>query len=196
MVSREGDAITIRRNQPADDDEMIDIVCIADKDECKILTFDENPEQVMIVIQKTRECVNGAGDCDFDLHAIGAHDGLTRIRVEKRLDCGEDKGNCQEVTLDHTASHVANRTFVIETLGEGHGAGEDVIVMSAGGNMMFFGDGKISLSCPEGDTTMRVSKEEVDDVFLCPKHSLPLEKQEHSMMLHRIERLHDDDEHK
>jgi len=42
------------------------------------------------------------------------------------------------------------------------------------------------LRCPEGDTTMRVKKEEVDEVFLCPKHSLPLEKAPSKGRVHRI----------
>jgi hypothetical protein len=56
-VSREGDAITIRRSNPAEDADIIDIVCQAGKDTCKILTIDEDPEQVVVVIQKIRTCI-------------------------------------------------------------------------------------------------------------------------------------------
>ena len=90
--------------------------------------------------------------------------------------------------------------------GEGHaiielkaGMGEDgeVIVIGEGGewvgdhcphgNVMFISeDSKTVLRCPEGDTTMRVEKEEAEDVFLCPKHSVPLEKVESKGRVHEI----------
>ena len=52
------------------------------------------------------------------------------------------------------------------------------------GDMQLHSKDTVALSCPEGDTSMHVSKEEADDVFLCPKHSLPLEPQKR--MIRRI----------
>jgi hypothetical protein len=77
------------------------------------------------------------------------------------------------------------------------GADGEVIVVGEGGewvgdhskhgNVMFISeDARISLRCPEGDTTMRVEKEEAEDVFLCPKHSVPLEKVEFKGRVHEI----------
>jgi hypothetical protein len=47
-------------------------------------------------------------------------------------------------------------------------------------------DDKVSLRCPEGDTTMRVDKSEAEDVFLCPKHSVPLEQVKSKGRVHEI----------
>ena len=39
-----------------------------------------------------------------------------------------------------------------------------------------FDSSKVHLRCPEGDSTIHVDKEEAGDVFLCPKHSVPMEQ--------------------
>ena len=49
------------------------------------------------------------------------------------------------------------------------------------------GDGEeVVLRCPEGDTTMRVDLDEADETYLCPKHSLPLEKLATAGKPHRV----------
>lgn len=44
----------------------------------------------------------------------------------------------------------------------------------------------IIMRCPEGDTTMMIDEAEKDEVFLCPKHNVPLEKVEGEGKPHKI----------
>jgi hypothetical protein len=121
--------------------------------------------------------------------------------VKKRIDCADGE-KCREFTtnIDHVMPHgMGGKTMVIETLGDHGIAADNVMVLSAdsSGNMIFMGDGKVTLRCPEGDTRMDVEQDEAEEVFLCPKHSQPLEKLEMHRMLHRIKRhdVHGQDDH-
>jgi hypothetical protein len=95
--------------------------------------------------------------------------------------------------MGHPHAHGEGHT-VIELQTDGEHDGDFIVVGEGGnwvddhgkGNVVFIGDNKISLRCPEGDTTMRVEKAEVEDVFLCPKHSVPLEKVESKARVHEI----------
>ena len=71
---------------------------------------------------------------------------------------------------------------------DGEFDGDTIVVGDhAKGDMVFIStDDKITLRCPEGDTTMRVEKTEAEDVFLCPKHSVPLEKVKTKGRVHEI----------
>jgi len=86
---READEVTISRAATADDDE-ISVTCTIGRDLCKVLTFDDEPEKVMIVIEKSRRCVNGEGDCDAGLlHLEMGHGSGHEIKVI-RLHGGDD----------------------------------------------------------------------------------------------------------
>ncbi len=194
-ISRSGDEVTIRRTQPVEDADVINIVCRIASDSCRVLTFDDDPERVLIVVQKTRECINGVGDCDnIEIGAFGSGDGQKRILIRKTIDCdGEGEGECRDFSvIRHGAHHGAN--IVVDTLGDGDATLEEIMVLSAdgAGNVMFFGKDNVTLRCPEGDTTMHVEKDEADDVFLCPRHSQPLEKVEMHRVLHHIGGPHAD----
>jgi hypothetical protein len=187
-VTRDGDAATIVREASGDESAM-EITCHLGQDTCKIMTDDGDPEKVMIMIQKTHECVDGEGDCDMHVNMmdIGMFGGDAQtIVIKKTVEC-DDEGNCTEDVseMGHPHGHHAEGHAVIEMITGGEHGGE-VIVVGEGGNwvgdhakgdMVFISaDDKTSLRCPEGDTTMRVEKSEAEDVFLCPKHSVPLEK--------------------
>ena len=69
-VTRVGDVVTIVRDESGENFKT-EIQCDTGRDTCQVITFSDDPEKVMIMIQKTRECVNGVGDCgDLDI-AIG-----------------------------------------------------------------------------------------------------------------------------
>lgn len=197
-VTRSGDDATIIREAGGDESAM-EITCHLGQDTCKIMTADGDPEKVMIMIQKTHECVDGEGDCDMHVNMmdVGMFGGDAQtIVITKKVEC-DDEGNCTEdiSEMGHPHGHHAEGHAVIEMITEG-GHDGDVIVVGEGGNwvgdhgkgdMVFISaDDKISLRCPEGDTTMRVEKTEAEEVFLCPKHSVPLEKVKSKGRVHEI----------
>ena len=194
-VTRTGDAATITRRASGDESGM-EITCRLGQDTCKVITDDGDPEKVMIMIQKTRECVNGEGDCDAhaEMMDVGVFGGDAQtIVIRKTVECDDD-GNCTEDVSQMGHPHGEGHA-VIEMITDG-GQGGDVIVVGEGGNwvgdhakgdvVFIAADDKISLRCPEGDTTMRVEKTEGDAVFLCPKHSVPLEKVKTKGSVHEI----------
>ena len=63
--------------------------------------------------------------------------------------------------------------FVGEDGGHPH-----VMHLDGHANVLRFDDGKVVLTCPEGDAKIHVEQEEAEDTFLCPKHSVPMEKVE------------------
>jgi len=194
-ATRNGDEATIIR-EASGDESAIEITCHLGQDTCKIMTDDGDPEKVMIMIQKTHECVNGEGDCDHhvDMMDVGVFgDDAHTIMIRKTVAC-DDEGNCTEDVSHMGHPHGEGHAVIeLQTIGEGDG---DVIVVGEGGNwvgdhgkgnVVFISkDDKLSLRCPEGDTTMRVEKTEAEDVFLCPKHSVPLEKVESKERVHEI----------
>lgn len=194
-VTRDGDEATIVREASGDESGM-EITCQLDRDTCKIMTDDGDPEKIVIMIQKTRECVDGEGDCihDIDLMDVGVFgDDVHTIMIRKTVEC-DDEGNCTE-DVSHMGHPHAEGHAVIEMITDGEHGGEVVVIGEGGnwvgdhamGNMIFISkDDKVTLRCPEGDTTMRVEKTEADDVFLCPKHSVPLEKAKPNQRVHEI----------
>ena len=82
----------------------------------------------------------------------------------RKIKCDEE-GNCEELEDMHHGGEV-------EVVADIHHGGH--------GNVMIFRsdelDGKVMLRCPEGDATVAVEQDEAEDVFLCPKHSIPMEK--------------------
>lgn len=147
-VQRAGDAVTITHEKRGQD-KTHTFTCLIDRDTCKVLTFDDDPEKVMIVVEKTRECRNGLGDCDVSVEAgaIGTDD--AHVVVQKLVECDEGE-ECAKL-LD----------LVVEAHPLVHGPGSP---------------DEVVLRCPEGDATLHVDKEEAEDTFLCPKHSVPLER--------------------
>lgn len=192
-ASRDGDTATIRR-EATDEKPELEITCLLTKDTCKIATADHDSDEVFIIVQKTRECVNGEGDCDHELGDLHLGDGSHTIVIRKTVDC-DDEGNCTE-SEDASSFGEAHGHATIHVESASAGAGEGVVIVSEGdhligehakGNIFFISDdSKVSLRCPEGDTTMRVEKEEAEDVFLCPKHSLPMEKVKTKGRVHEI----------
>lgn len=161
-VARTGDVVTIARDE-SDDGRVLEFQCDTGKDNCQVITFADNPEKVMIMIQKTRECINGVGDCgDLDI-AIGDI-GEARHAIIRTMKCG-DAGSCQNF--------------------------EKIIGGGPHHKMMFIhadeqGD-QVLLGCPEGDSKIHVTQEEAEDTFLCPKHSVPMVKQEMHHFIQKIQ---------
>jgi len=171
-VTREGDDVLIVREQ-AGDESALELKCHVADDTCQVVTFEDDPEKVMIVVAKTRTCVteDGDGECeaniDVMLSDIGAMGAGGHHAIVRKIKCDDD-GDCEEfediikgemsVTADFATGHAGN------------------IMVLAGPPHM---DGKVMLACPEGDSTVHVDKEEAEDTFLCPKHNVPMELSEH-----------------
>lgn len=168
-VERRGDEATITR-EPEAGARARSITCRLDTDTCKVLTFDGDSEKVMIVVEKRRECVNGVGDCDVDVEVGDFGGDSAHVIVDKIMDC-DGEADCASAVKLHLEAlpHHGENVFV-------HGP-SDVQVFG------LHDSDTVRLRCPEGDATLRVDKEEAEDTFLCPKHSVPLEP----VRLRRIE---------
>jgi len=185
-ATRVGDDVTVIR-EARGDEKALEIKCSAEQDTCQVITFEEDPEKVMIVIQKTRECVNGVGDCAGDIDVtvdhLGGLEGHNVHAIVKKVICDDD-GNC-ETTEDVHGGPGGNIEVIADFVGAAPGG--------HGGKVMIMTDDKMGqamLRCPEGDSSIHVGLEEADDTFLCPKHSVPMEKVEaqHFIRKMRIEK--------
>lgn len=183
-VTRNGEIVTIDREAEGEE-RRLEIVCDVDRDTCQVMTLEGDPERVMLVVKKTRTCEEGEGDCeamvDVHLDQLDLGEGPHKI-LRKMIHCN-DEGECEEI--DDLAGHGAVKVYA-DLDGSAHG---DVMIMRAGEAA---GD-KVVLRCPEGDSTITVDKEEADDVFLCPKHSVPMEKSPHNVVIKTIEVVDEDD---
>jgi hypothetical protein len=164
-VSRLGDVVTIDRAARGEA-QKLELKCNVATDSCQVITFEDNPEKVMIVVKKERTCIDGVGDCTATVDVMldsmnlphGAH------AMIQKVEC-DDKGNCE--TFEDVQG-MGNVKVITDFDGPGHG---NVMVFHADS-----ADGKTLLRCPEGDATVRVDEQEADDTFLCPKHSVPMEQ--------------------
>jgi hypothetical protein len=83
MAVRDQDEVTLTRDA-TDEDDAMSVTCTIGRDSCRVLTFEDDPEKVAIVIEKTRRCVNGEGDCDADLlHLEMGHGAGHGVKVIK-----------------------------------------------------------------------------------------------------------------
>ncbi len=155
----------------------LELKCTIGRDTCQVVTFEDDPEKVMIVVKKTRECVNGIGDCDamIDVELESLEDGGNVHAIVKKVQC-DDAGNCEEFENVIGSSEMK----IITDLHHG-GPHENVMVLRTDE----LGGDQVMLRCPEGDSTVRVDLEEAEDTFLCPKHSLKMEKSS-GPMIHKI----------
>ena len=186
-VSRSGDSVTISRTESGDDVSVIDVTCDVNQDSCTVLTFPDDPEKVMIAIEKERVCVNGEGDCDFSGGIAAAGHIVVDIDCEGE-DCPELHG-LQELQLGEFHQKLIVEALgsedgepsriVIRRIGEGPGNDDNVFVTRSGSICETIhtahGD-QVVLRCAEGDATITVDREEAGDTFLCPKHSTPMER--------------------
>lgn len=178
-VTRNGDEVTI--SYPAGQEgSPVSVVCDLDRDDCRIVTFEEGPARTAIVIRKSTDCDDAAGDCArVLLTELSIGDEPTRMLIRKKIDCAGD--DCVEA--EETVQIGGKQSFAtvqVMTDGLTVAGSEDVMLLGQGEGAYGFvvlGDGDgVVLRCPEGDTTMRVDREEADRTYLCPMHSLPLEK--------------------
>jgi len=176
-ASRDGDIVTINR-VASGDEKALEIQCHVDTDTCQVMTFEEDPEKVMIVVTKTRECVNGIGDCEatVDISLDRFDIGEGGHAIIRKVKC-DDTGNCEEFEDVHVGSAMIEVIADME-----HGNHPNIMVMHAGEM-----DGKVKLVCPEGDSTVRVDAEQADDTFLCPQHSVPMEQATEHKFIRKIE---------
>jgi hypothetical protein len=122
-------------------------------------------------------------DTDKCTIITGADDNRTMVMIRKTAEC-EDGQDCMK--MEHNIR-------VHEMHGGAHGVwisddgDQEVLSIGDGPNVFAFrGSSKTMLRCPEGDTTMSVDKAEAEDTFLCPRHSVPLEKLSGPEGLHEI----------
>jgi hypothetical protein len=175
-VTRDGDIVTIDRAEQGEAGRL-EIKCQVDKDTCQVMTFEDDPQKVMIIVKKTRECVDGEGDCDatLDVHLDDLDLGKGMHTIIREVRC-DDTGNCEEFEDVHSGAQVEVRTDV-----DDDGVGNVLILESDE-----LGGDKVVLRCPEGDSQVTVDKEEADDTFLCPKHSIPMERSPERVLIKKI----------
>jgi hypothetical protein len=211
---REGDVVRLtglRENR------VPEITCNVVTDSCKVISVNGGTE-TMILVNKRRSCDDGE-DCETqDVHRVmighGAHvESLAQGQLgtwTEAVDCDGDE-DCSALKLHNVfigrvpVGEPGELTWTQRIECEGEDDCEDVRVildgdvdLSAHGDLMrvMLHEVKATLRCPEGDTTMVLSPEDADQVYLCPKHSLPLEKVEHhSRRLKRIELKGEPQEH-
>lgn len=177
---RDGDEVQLSRGAYGDKQEL-EFTCNLGTDGCQVIVGDDDAK-VLLEVERELECVNGIGDCDvsnLDVLALagGAHAGSSKVIVKKIHDCkGEDDCRHEEIKIVHDASAAGDD---LHWFGSSVGEGEVVVVDSigTGPHIMHLGrDDKALLRCPEGDASLHVEKDEVGQTFLCPKHSVPMEK--------------------
>jgi hypothetical protein len=148
-------------------------------------------------VAKTIDCkVGGAGGC----YAFTADDtaGVKMIVVDgeggdairRKIEVIKIGEGGDGVFAHHDAS-----VFVMDSIGEGSASVEALIGPHGAHNMwVSHGGDKLVMKCPEGDTTMRLDKDE-DRTFYCPQHNVELEevKLDHIMRRIVIETDGDDD---
>ena len=203
---RDGDVVTLSRPGNGERRDLA-LECRVGTDTCKVITIEgDDGDQIMVVVEKRRECVNGEGDCDFDLDHIvmmeGAGDGH-HVVIERRVTCGVSEGvsegECENIEIHALPGDGHGAFFITED-----GDVSELAIAGAHANVWISDDGTVTdlkarpgahvvlhadgalLRCPESDTTMRVNRDEVEDVFLCPKHSVPLEEQERGSFVRKI----------
>ncbi len=172
-VTRVGDVVTIVRDE-SDERSKLEILCDTGRDTCKVITFEDDPEKVMIMVKKTRECVNGVGDCgdvDIEFDRIG-EGGHAIIRTVK---CG-DVGDCR-----HFEKVVGGSELIAIHDFEGEPHRKMMIIHSHE-----LDSDSVLLRCPEGDSRIHVDKAEAEDTFLCPKHSVPMVKAPQNTFIRKI----------
>lgn len=96
------------------------------------------------------------------------------VRIEKTRRCVDGEGDCMTDDIDVIAlggGAAGHSERTIEIVTEGSATADGLHWVAADGS-------RVRLSCPEGDATMWVEQGEAARTFLCPKHSVPLEKGE------------------
>jgi hypothetical protein len=174
-ATRLGEIVTINREANGDE-RKLEIKCDVAQDTCQVMTFEDDPEKVMVVVKKTRNCIDGAGDCEatVDVMLDKADLGEGTHAIVRKIRC-DDHGDCEHFEDVHQGGE-------LEVVADFHDGGH--------GNVMIFHagdpDGKVTLSCPEGDSTVTVEPDEADDVFLCPKHSIAMEQAPAKKLIRKI----------
>jgi hypothetical protein len=196
-ATRDGDEVRITREARGEEGEL-SITCDIARDTCQVITS-EDGEEVAIRIEKSRECEHGVDDCD--LHDVGilalGKGGSSHNVFVKRICEGDDcdAENNIEILTDAHAGADGDLLWVGEDGGIGHRVvvrkvcaadecDEDDAVeiittgVQDGHGLLMIGEGgdKVRLGCPEGDASIWVDSAEADETFLCPKHSVPMEK--------------------
>jgi hypothetical protein len=184
-AQRAGDVVTLTRSAESGG-KALEIQCTMPKDSCRIMTFADEPEKVMVMVEKRRECINGVGDCDATVDVTVDHlaSGEGKVHaIVRKVEC-DDAGNCSEIekVIGHPGSEA------IHFVGAGAGPAADVMILRSEG----LEGGPVLLRCPEGDATLHVTEEEAAETFLCPKHSVPLEQVGAGPVIRRI-RVHEED---
>jgi len=158
---REGDVVRLVAAKNGER-KSLDASCKLATDRCQVITHEGDDSNVVVKIERRLECKNGVGDCaDVDVVALG-HGG-PGVWVEKSEDCeGED---CPQ------------REIRVVVAGDGEAHGDVVFVGEDPNTVVHVRDG-VLLRCPEGDATLEVEQDEAGQTYLCPKHSVPMQRAE------------------
>jgi hypothetical protein len=173
VASRDGDDIllTIRK----DGEEEHSFKCVANRDECMVITAKGGEPGATALVIKKRAFGDHGEEVDVDMMVLGGHHAMAH---GKALFIGEGDGNIVRLHTGHEGMNVEVKD------------GAHVIHIEQSGTV---------LRCPEGDTTMRVEEEDADETYYCPKHDVALVKAE-NQFVHEIRTVvveeddHDEDE--
>jgi len=160
---RNGDEVLLGRPARGDQSEMR-VTCRLSSDRCAVVTFDDEPSKVMLIVEKSRECVGDDAECEDEVDILSGVGGPGAHVIVRKVEC--DGADCREIEDELGGIAGAAERGTVKVVRAG--ASGEIMVVESGS--------RVSLRCPKGDTTMRVERDEADKTYLCPKHSLPLEK--------------------
>lgn len=186
LATREGDVVTV--SGPGLGDERVirlgPLSCdVADADAtCTLSIMRLGDDRHAVALDRSAGCEGD--DCPHvvsiahAMHCAGEDCDVTAARNVTLCAADgddEDGSDCRAITIDTLGgAHVLDVGSLVDADGArvlvermAHGAGPRVVVT---------GGDSVALRCPEGDTTMTVDRAHADEVYLCPEHSLPLEK--------------------
>jgi hypothetical protein len=180
-ATRDGDVVRITREANGETTPLT-IECSVDQDSCQVMTIGDDGK-VAVMIEKTRQCDTSAGDCelhDIDVVAVGDHGAHQNVFVKKICD-GDDCDDSKMIEIVAGGGHGRSFSWV-----GADGGAEMVFVGGPDSHALHLDSNRVRLGCPEGDASLWVDREEAGDTFLCPKHSVPLEKQAGPAGHHRV----------
>lgn len=170
-ATRMGDTVTMKLAQGTE--KARTFTCTIGKDSCYIMTMGDDGASKIAVMKARSE-----GDGDL----------LSATEDVFVMATGEGEGEhsftwvCDE-NGDPDCNHFATTFIELDSLDGLHEYGKASVSVGAGGPHASFiqldgMDGKVTLRCPEGDTTMTLKKEvkESSGPYFCPQHNVQLEE--------------------
>lgn len=177
-ATRDGDKVVLKQ-EGGGEDRKIELTCDLGADDCKVITIGPEGGRFGLIIQKSGGCLGGK-DCHAFVHSIDVEETDGKMMIIKTGDCAGSADCMKTADVYIHGDHDGHALVRIEDLEEKiHGIADAFFVTTSD-------EAGAILRCPEGDTTMQIDEEDADEVFLCPMHSVPLEKVSGEKRIHKI----------